>query len=52
MYSGDYDIYGTFCPYDPMPMDWLPKECTSFVYDGLICDSSFTFEFTEFDKSK
>ncbi|CAI6361617.1 unnamed protein product [Macrosiphum euphorbiae] len=50
MYAGDFDKYGTFCPYDPMPLDWIPKECTSFVYDGLICHPDFTFSFSEKDE--
>jgi len=52
MYSGDFDEQGTYCPYEPMPLDWIPEECTSFVYDGLSCNSDLVFSFSEKDESK
>lgn len=43
MYSGSFDPSGFYCPVLPMPVTSLPIECSSFIYDGLICNENFEF---------
>ncbi|CAH1736299.1 uncharacterized protein LOC114131096 [Aphis gossypii] len=51
MYAGDFDKYGTYCAQTPMPLEELPDECTSLVYDGIIYgpndEKKFSFQDTE-----
>lgn len=35
MYAGDYDKYSYFCPSEPMSLNLIPNECTSFVYEAI-----------------
>lgn len=53
MYSGSFDPNPDYkCQKDPMPVSSLPTECTSFIYDGLICDEIFKFNISNSDNSK
>ncbi|XP_025206940.1 uncharacterized protein LOC112602835 [Melanaphis sacchari] len=51
MYSGSYDKNGYFCSNEPMPIDWIPIECTSLVYDAVNFNESLTTNFTEYDEN-
>jgi len=52
MYSGSFDPNGYYCPVVPTPVASLPIECSSFIYDGLVCDENFEFSTTDNDLSK
>jgi len=52
MYAGDFDKYDYYCPSEPMPIDWLPKECSSYVYDGIIYGPDDSKNFSDHDIGK
>jgi len=52
MYSGSFDPNGYQCPVAPMPVLQLPIECSSFIYDGLVCDENYEFNPSDNDLSK
>lgn len=52
MYSGSFDPNGYYCPDVPMPVTSLPIECSSFIYDGVVCNENFEFNPSDNDLSK
>jgi len=52
MYSGSFDPNGYYCSDVPMPVTSLPIECSSFIYDGVVCNENFEFNPSDTDLSK
>jgi len=40
-YSGDFDRNNFVCHKDVVKIKKLPKECTAFVFDGVICNKDY-----------
>ncbi|XP_060875914.1 uncharacterized protein LOC132949158 [Metopolophium dirhodum] len=40
-YSGTFDSYNEICHKDVVKIKKLPKECTAFVFDGIVCKKNY-----------
>ncbi|XP_060875913.1 uncharacterized protein LOC132949153 [Metopolophium dirhodum] len=40
-YSGNFDSYNEICHKDVVKIKKLPKECTAFVFDGVVCNKDY-----------
>jgi len=49
MYLGEFEEDGEKCRADVVKVEHLPKKCSSFVYDGVICRPSYVIETKDSD---